>query len=140
VSEPILTAKNVENTDVKALAQPEEPKPLSRQEIGKMRRHYTTVVHGTVKVCGHKFDPKRTPRHSHCESCWEAYFMTAVDTAAIHDDLVKGGKARLVAVYGKAFVRQFGKFLTSQLAKEPDGQDNSLLPSGEGQETPVSSS
>ena len=76
------------------------------------------MVHGTVKACGHKFDPKRTPRMANCEWCWEAYFMTAVDTAAIHDDLMKGGKKRLESVYGKTFTKQFGNFLMSQMLKE----------------------
>ena len=44
--------------------------------------------------------------------------MTAVDTAAIHDDLTKGGKKRLESVYGKTFTKQFGNFLMSQMLKE----------------------
>jgi hypothetical protein len=119
MNELILTAENVENTDIKDLsAVPEKPKPLTRAEFGKLRRQHITVVHGTVKACGHLFDPKRTPRMSNCSDCWLAYFYTAVDTAAIHDDLLKGGKKRLEAVYGRTFTKEFGKFLLSQMIKE----------------------
>ena len=115
-----LTTENVVNTDAKDLAVvPETPKPLTRKEIGRLRRRYTTVVHSTVKACGHKFNPKTQPR-TNCEACWEAYFMTAVDTAAIHDDLQKGGKAKLITVYGKVFTKMFGRFLMNELMKEAE--------------------
>ena len=122
----LLTTENVINTDAKDLAVvPEKPKPLTRQEIGKLRRHYITIVHGTVRACGDKFDSKRQPKNN-CESCWEAYFMTVVDTAAIHDDFLKGGKKKLQTVYGDRFTKQFGIFLSAQLAKEANGEDNQL--------------
>jgi hypothetical protein len=114
-----LTAENVENTDLEHLKEvPEKPKQLTRAEIGKLRRAYITVVHGIVKACGHKFDPKGQPRMSNCPWCWEAYFMVAVDTAAIHNDLMKGGKKALEAKFGKTFVKQFGQFLIEQMTKE----------------------
>lgn len=120
MSDVILTAENVVNTDAKDLAvEPEKPKTLTRKELGQLRRRYITVVHGTVRACGHKFNPKSQPR-TNCESCWEAYFFTAVDTAAIHDDLQKGGKEKLIAVYGKVFTKQFGIFLMNQLMKEAE--------------------
>ena len=59
-----LTAENVINTDAQDLTKvPESPKPLTKADIGKLRRAYITVVHGTVKACGHKFDPKRDATH-----------------------------------------------------------------------------
>jgi hypothetical protein len=132
----VLTAENVENTDVKDLAKvPEPPKPLTKKQIGQLRRRYITVVHGTVRACGHRFDPKRAPRMSNCEDCWVTYFVTAVDTAAVHDDLMKGGKKRLVSVYGKTFTDQFGKFLQNQMLQQEettdDSQDHTLLPTGD---------
>lgn len=118
MSEVHLTAENVENTDVQDLATvPEKPKQLTRKELGQLRRRYITVTHGTVRACGHKFDSTRQPKLN-CTDCWDAYFMTAVDTAAIHDDLMKGGKKQLVNVYGKVFTKQFGRFLTEQMMRE----------------------
>jgi len=52
--------------------------------------------------------------------------MTVVDTAAIHDDFLKGGKKKLQTVYGDRFTKQFGIFLSAQLAKEANGEDNQL--------------
>lgn len=134
MDDTILTTENVVNTDAKELASvPEQPKPLTRQEIGKLRRLYITIMHGTVRACGHKFDSKRQPK-TNCEYCWEAYFMTAVDTAAIHDDLMKRGKKGLQSVYGNVFTKQFGKFLMAQLTQETEtnvSEDHSVLPTGD---------
>ena len=133
-----LTAENVANTDVKGLAvEPEKPKPLTRKQIGELRRRYITVTHGTVRACDHKFNPKAQPKLN-CVYCWDAYFMTAVDTAAIHDDLMKGGKKQLVKVYGSVFTKQFGRFLTEQMQAEQetsDSENNTLLQTGDRPET-----
>jgi hypothetical protein len=131
-NDPSLTAENVVNTNVKdlATAPPPKPEPLTRAELGKLRRAHITQVQGTVRACGHKFDSKRQPR-TNCQFCWEAYFFTAVDTAAIHDDFQKGGKAQLRKVYGDVFTKAFGLFLQDQLMKE--------LENGQGTETGSSS-
>lgn len=96
-----------------------EKPTLTKKQLGELRRAYITMVYGTVRACGHKFDPKRQPKNN-CQSCWEAYFMAAVDTAAIHDDFQKGGKARLRSVYGDKFTKNFGIFLENQLLKEAE--------------------
>lgn len=122
-----LTAENVINTDVKDLAKPEEQKPrqITKVELGRLKRAYFTKQHGTVKACGHRFDPSRTPRMTNCSDCWEAYFQTAVDTAAIHDDLLKGGPALLTKKYGKTFTKEFGRFLEKVFDR---GQNNNEQP------------
>jgi hypothetical protein len=133
MNEVHLTAENVANTDVKDLAsEPAKPQPLTRKQLGQLRRRYLTVVHGTVRACGHKFNSRSQPKLN-CNYCWDAYFMTAVDTAAIHDDLMKGGKAQLVNVYGTKFTKQFGRFLTEQLTaeQESNGQADSMVPTGD---------
>lgn len=125
MNEPILTTDNIVETDAKDLATvPEKPKTLTRKEIGKLRRQYITITLGTVKACGHKFDPKNQPKRN-CEYCWQAYFYTAVDTAAVHDDLTKGGKRQLIKVYGEKFSRAFGRFLTAALVQESHGNQKS---------------
>lgn len=123
MSEPILTTENVVETDTKDLAAAPEKLQLTRKQIGEIRRRYITVVHGTVRACEHKFDPTRPPKNN-CEYCWEAYFVTATDTAAIHDDLMKGGKKRLQAVYGDVFTKAFGKFLTNQMSMENNDNES----------------
>lgn len=98
-----------------------------------------TSKHGTVRACGHKFDPKSTPRMKNCEDCWTAYFMTAVDTAAVHDDMMKGGKRHLESVYGKTFTKEFGKFLQAQFMQEINDEKSQMQGENENNNQPTGS-
>ena len=111
---------------------PQKPPELTKKQIGQLRRQYVTIVHGTVRVCGHsaKFSVTKQPNNN-CVSCWEAFFMTAVDLDAVHKLLVEQGVKALEKKYGTKFTRNFHGFLATALNK-PKGLDrNSTLQIGE---------
>lgn len=103
-----------EDPDFREPAKP--PAELTRKQIGQMRRQYLTVVHGTVKNCGHKarFSATMAP-NSNCIYCWEAYFMTSVDLEGVHAVITQGGVKELVKHRGKKFTKMFHGFLASRL-------------------------
>jgi hypothetical protein len=132
------TLNNVEEPTPQELKEVPAPRKITEREIRKLRRLYITVVHGKVRACGHGFNPNTTPSHYNCLDCWEAYFMMSTDTAAIHDDFMKGGKQALINAYGAKFVRHFNIFLNNQMMKyEQDSRNvenpgmESLQPSEE---------
>lgn len=92
------------------------PEQLTRKQIGQLRRQYLTIVHGTVKQCGHKakFSKDKAP-NSNCVHCWEAYFMTSVDLDGIHAILSTKGAQELIKHRGTKFVRMFHGFLSARL-------------------------
>jgi hypothetical protein len=89
---------------------------LTRKQLGQLRRQYITVVHGTVKACGHKakFSATQQPKNN-CVDCWSAYFLTSVDLEGIHVVLTKQGVRALVAQRGTKFVKMFRGFLSAKL-------------------------
>lgn len=104
-----------------------EPKPkpqvLTRKQLGQLRRQFITVVHGTVRACGHKakFDTGRQPGNN-CTDCWTAYFMSGdskgkpyVDLDAVYKVLTEKGAKGLEKVYGTKFMRNFHGFLATIL-------------------------
>lgn len=119
----ILTADSeVESPEsiAKEFAEPAPPTPapekLTRKQIGQLRRQYLTIVHGTVKQCGHKatFRKDHDPSNN-CVHCWTAYFATSVDLDLIHAVLTQKGVKALIAMKGKKFTKMFHGFLSSQL-------------------------
>ena len=100
----------------KEVATPPAPREYTRKELGQLRRQYVTIVHGTVKACGHavKFDQNRAPTNN-CVDCWSAYFLTSVDLEGIHIVLTKQGVRALVAQRGTKFVKMFRGFLSAKL-------------------------
>lgn len=93
-----------------------KPREYTRKELGQLRRRYVTVVHGTVKACGHKaaFSKDKQPTNN-CVECWSAFFMTEVDLEGLHVVLTKQGVRALVAQRGTKFVKMFRGFLNSRL-------------------------
>jgi hypothetical protein len=104
------------------LLEERKPAPLTRKQIGELRRMYITNVNGTVTVCGHKDNFSKTEKRAgkmpsnNCVDCWTAYFMTSVDLEGIHVVLTqKDGVRKLTAQRGVKFVKAFHGFLTSKL-------------------------
>jgi len=89
---------------------------LTRKQLGQLRRQYVTIVHGTVKACGHRarFSATQQPKNN-CVDCWEAYFLTSVDLEGIHVVLTKQGVRALIAQRGTKFVTMFRGFLSAKL-------------------------
>ena len=98
------------------VADPPAPKEYTRKELGQLRRRYVTVVHGTVKACGHKASFSKTKQPtSNCVECWKAYFMTSVDLEGIHVILTKQGAKELIKQKGVKYVKHFHGFLSACL-------------------------
>src|ERR1700674_2966444 len=97
-------------------AQPQTMPTLTRKQLGQLRRQHITIVHGTVKACGHKakFSKDKQPGNN-CIKCWEAYFMTSVDLDGIHTVLTTKGVPELMKHKGIKFVKMFHGFLSSKL-------------------------
>ena len=97
-------------------SQPADPAKLTRKQIGQLRRQYVTVVHGTVRACGHKakFSATKQPTNN-CVDCWKAFFVTAVDLEAVHKLLTEQGVKALEKKYGTKFMRNFHGFLATSL-------------------------
>ena len=93
-----------------------DPAKLTRKQIGQLRRQYVTVVHGTVRACGHKakFSATKQPTNN-CVDCWKAFFVTAVDLEAVHKLLTEQGVKALEKKYGTKFMRNFHGFLATSL-------------------------
>lgn len=107
----------VESADLGA-SKPIERKPTSK-EIGEWRNAHFTVKQGTVKACGHKFDPTTMPKNTNCWDCWEATFSSSPQgVAQVHQLLLNGGTQAVTAAYGKKFVKMFGRFLRNQLLRD----------------------
>ena len=89
---------------------------LTRKQLGQLRRQYITVVHGTVKACGHKakFSATQQPKNN-CVDCWEAFLMTSVDLDFIHAVLTKKGAKELVRLRGTKFTRMFHGWLAAKM-------------------------
>jgi hypothetical protein len=62
-----------ETVTVAEVTTPPALKEYTRKELGQLRRRYVTVIHGTVKACGHKaaFNKTKQPT-SNCVECWKA--------------------------------------------------------------------
>jgi len=104
------------------LLEERKPAPLTRKQIGELRRMYITNVNGTVTACGHKDNFSKTDKRAgkmpsnNCVECWTAYFMTSVDLEGVHVVLTqKNGVRALTAQRGVKFVKAFHGFLTSRL-------------------------
>lgn len=102
------------------VAEPEAPAAppptLTKKQLGQLRRQYLTVVHGTVRACGHKakFDKTKQPGNN-CVHCWGAYFATSVDLEWVHAVLTEKGVPELVKQKGLKFTKMFHGFLSSSL-------------------------
>lgn len=98
----------------------EAPKPpkLSEKDLRNLRRQFMTVRLAEVAACGHKFDSRRPP-NGNCPDCWYAFFKTAVDLGALHNELTEVGSKGLINKYGKKYVKYFHHFLIKELASAP---------------------
>jgi len=113
----VETNKPMEPADLGA-SKPIEHKPTSK-EIGEWRNANFTVKQGTVKACGHKFDPHTFPKQANCWDCWEATFSSSPEgVASVHQLLLTGGTKAVVAMHGQKFTKMFGRFLRNQLLRE----------------------
>lgn len=103
-----------------ATPEPTTPKQYSRKEIGQARRAYITQTYGKVVLCGHSFQPNNPPRLN-CTDCWDAFFH-------MHPEMTKScaefcanpklGEATLEKAQGTKFVKQFRRFITTQMKQE----------------------
>jgi len=118
----------------KEVAKPPAPREYTRKELGQLRRQYVTIVHGTVKACGHKDNFSKTERRegkqpsNNCMECWKAYFMTSVDLEGVHVVLTKQGVRALIAQRGKKFAKMFHGFLSACLLPALAAETNKDLP------------
>jgi len=96
----------------------EQLKQPTKKQIGQMRRAYVTVVHGTVRACGHKakFNATKQPSNN-CVDCWVAFFSTTADLEALHKMLTEEGVDKFTAKYGSKFVNHFHGYLAMYLMK-----------------------
>ena len=92
----------------------EAPKVISRKELGKLRRNHLTVHHSTVTACGHRFNNAKQPSNN-CPDCWSAFWKLVANIDVLHDILSKEGTKGLTAKFGAKFVKQFGKYLQTEL-------------------------
>lgn len=92
----------------------EAPKAISRRELGKLRRIHLTVHHSTVTACGHRFNNAKQPNNN-CPDCWSAFFKLVANFEDLHGTLTKEGTKGLTAKFGSKFVKQFGKYLQTEL-------------------------
>lgn len=126
-STPTLTATPVSTLEdvvtVDEVVKDPDPKPpeITRKQLGQLRRHYVTVVHGKVTTCGHKakFMPVQqrpsSPPNNNCIHCWRAYFYNCVDLEGIHVILTQKGVKELIKQKGEKFTRMFHGFLSEEL-------------------------
>jgi hypothetical protein len=69
------------------------------------------VRHPRIRGCGHKFEPLRQPKHSNCESCWNAFFWNQNEfTENLAKNLTEQGPEIIQFNYGKKFLTAFLKF------------------------------
>jgi hypothetical protein len=111
------------------LLEERKPAPLTRKQIGELRRMYITVVNAKVTACNHpvKFSATRSP-NSNCIECWRAFFMTCVDLEGIHIVLTKQGVKALEKQKGRKYVRMFHGFLTQSLLPSLKAEVEALVP------------
>ena len=115
----------------KEVATPPAPREYTRKELGQLRRQYVTIVHGTVKACGHsaKFSKDKQP-NSNCMECWKAYFMTSVDFEGVHVILTQKGAKELIKQRGTKFTKMFHGFLSACLLPALVNEVNKAIPAG----------
>jgi hypothetical protein len=86
------------------------PPKFTPKQIGKLRRQFVTISHGTVNACQHKFHPTNEPR-TNCDDCWEAYFRVQTGVVkGIQSILLALGDKELVKARGAKFYRRFKQF------------------------------
>lgn len=118
-----------ESTEQTAPALEPKPERPSEKQIRAMRRQFITIMHGTVRACGHKIDISKQPKNN-CEFCWEAYFKTTDNLlVTLHEFLVTRGLPALRAQFGDKLVKQFSRFLDRELNVE---RVNAISEEGEG--------
>lgn len=86
------------------------PPKFTPKQIGKLRRQFITVTHGTVNACKHKFHPTNEPR-TNCDNCWEAYFRVQTGVVKGIQSIVNAlGEAELVKARGVKYLRRYKEF------------------------------
>jgi hypothetical protein len=107
------------DTIAEAMSTPEvptKPRVMTRQEMGKLRRQYLTVVNPIVAACEHQMKIGHPP-HRNCDYCWEAYFKAVANVKEIHDELIEKGIRAFTAKRGTKFVQAFSRFITNEMYK-----------------------
>jgi hypothetical protein len=115
-------------SEVISMESHEKPFKITKKQVGQWKRANITIVHGTVRACGHKakFSATKTPS-TNCVSCWTAYYATCVDLESVHKLLTEQGVKELIKKYGKRFVINFRGFLSLTL-KPKDAVEESNEP------------
>ena len=102
---------------------PEKKQPISRKELGQLRKRFITVQHAIVKACGHKLNPYDTPKNN-CMGCWEAHFMNGViDLPYIHK-LLDADPEGVEVQFGKKFVKMLRRYVRQKM--ESQNEETSL--------------
>ena len=110
------TSVTLVDADLGASKPVPQPEPTLKQ-VREWRAANFTVRHSIVNACGHKIDLRVPP--SNCEDCWTAFFSVSPEgVASVHNLLLEGGTKAVIAMHGKKFTRQFGRFLQKKLLKE----------------------
>ena len=80
--------------------------------MAMLRGKYFTVRHDLMP-CGHKIDRVNQPKNN-CEICWWNWLNTHGELVKVADEFFREyGKARLVAMRGKVFVKMFLRFMST---------------------------
>ncbi len=94
---------------------PVEPeKPLSRSQIGKLRKQYVTIQHPRVRACNHSLDMNQQPRHRNCQYCWFAWFNGHGEVVQQLDEMHTSGQDELIIqLQGKKFLHRWRQFMST---------------------------
>lgn len=96
-----------------------------------------TVKHSIVAACGHKLDMRHFPTMANCEDCWFAFFELAVSKemmGKMHLMLIQRGKEGIAAVFGKKFLKHYGRYLGAKMIEQrvEQAEETNTSPSIEG--------
>lgn len=108
-----------------------KPEPLTKKQIGQMRRQYLTRVLPDVVACGHKFNPERPPV-TKCLDCWTAFFKNSADIERLHKALTEDGIKSMRRTYGDRYVQMFSRFIQDQLTQFRAERQNGISKETEG--------
>lgn len=93
--------------------EPQESKRITLQDYRNYNRVYTTRRLSTVTQCGHKIDVDNGPKND-CVYCWLSWFNNNAERVTIWTNVIaNGGKAGLIAEFGKKQVKWFDRYLSA---------------------------
>jgi hypothetical protein len=92
----------------------EPPKPLTRRQIGAIRKQYVTIQHPRVRTCNHRLDLNAQPRHRNCQYCWFAWFNGHGEVVQQLDEMhTSGTDALIISLQGVKFLHRWLQFMAT---------------------------